>query len=374
MKKILLILIILNIANSAEPFSILNTNNIFETLFDEFNANSSGLANICYRPDFSNDALDPCSLLTKVDGLNMDICSIAPNIPGFKPKTKELGFRGLTAMCKAKNKKFIQPSSQANTDAQTGNVDYSDNESLNKKLPNGMSMKDYLLSWNINESLKKEKNYIYEIVIKNKNSPFGGNIQSFKEDQEILFMIQDLQASKERKNSIQDIQPSDFKAPQNMLEYKQERDDYAKQFNIIQKAKITELSKSIEASLHNKKLQGNEATTEANRITVEAIKEVELQKAVEIEQSIRASRRDTDMAFPTQEIVDIMSQDMQPKYVAKIRNQIQHEASIIAKINKKYDKYNETLHLIAEKAVIMNEKFDKDKAREEIEKILEKIQ
>lgn len=349
---------------------------VLDSFWDKFNDKTSSVAGVCYVPDYGKQDLDVCSVLAKLESVNTDVCSFVPSIPGFKKKTQEIGFDGLVALCRAKTQEFKNIISQGASDSVAGIVDYNDEESLALKLPNGMSYEDYLSKWNFEQVLRQRDSLVGRYSLSPHANPFAGaeSAAAFTDNQKVLFMMKEYTQSPSfsggnitsiNENSLENALPATLK------EYEQQRDERAKQLAIgYNQSSIVSLSSSIQAALSGKELSQEAATLEANRIVAEAKKEVKNAKAQEIQSQLRLQRKDTDFAFPLASQASVYRADLRPKVVAYIREQILRESSIIAAINQKWNNYEQTLDLIAEKAVILNEKFDEEEAKKEIEEII----
>ncbi|WP_146745243.1 hypothetical protein [Helicobacter monodelphidis] len=345
------------------------------SIWDIFNDKTGSVASVCYDPDLSSGDFDACSVLQKYDNLSVDVCKFVPDVPYFKKKKREVGFGGLVSLCESKQKKFEDISSQGAIDAVSGIVDYTNIDTLSLKLPNGLTYDDFLRKWSFQEVISKKDSLVGSMAVASDALPFGTNQHSknFSDNQSVLFMLKDYAKSLSfsPSKSISAIKKEDLKAPRDLREYEEQRNERVKQLSVgFNQSSIQKLSSSISTTLNGQKLDSEDAQNEANKIVVEAIKEVNNAKAQEIESALRLQRNVDDMAFPTQAQVDLLKDDLRPKMVAKIREQQLREANLIASIHQKYKRYEEKMYLVAEKAVIMNEKFDKEAAQKEIDSLL----
>ena len=76
------------------------------------------------------------------------------------------------------------------------------------------------------------------------------------------------------------------------------------------------------------------------------------------------------LATPTKEYIDVLREDVKIENVLRINKRIWVEAKILSDLNEELEKKKDLIALTAEKAIIMNTKFDVRAAREEIEALI----
>lgn len=82
-------------------------------------------------------------------------------------------------------------------------------------------------------------------------------------------------------------------------------------------------------------------------------------------------KKEEFLSLPTKEYIDILRDDIKIENVQKIDNQIRISSEIKAEVAKEYQKKKDLIYLTAQKAVIMNEKFDVQAAKAEVEALIQ---
>lgn len=329
-------------------------------IFDILDTATAGTLSVCYVPEkISTGAGDICSFVNSLSELEMNVCDLAPNIPGFQKKQKHLGLSGLKSLCDAQVKDF---SNIASTTASNVAQHYVDETGLSEDkltLANGMKPKDFAKRWNISSVLKKQTgtNLVREYIKDGK--------------QEELKLLMDFDSSiLGGKKDITEITIDDLKAPQTLEDYNEQRDELAKSLyknNDEVSTRTVSNSVKVKLSEFNDSAKAKEAVNELLNNKKEQLR---IARANEVGQRLRLKSDKNDLAIPTEETVQGVRRDLRPKLIAQIRKQQIREAEEIAKVNEKWDKREAMLELIAEKELIMNEKFDENSAKKEIETIL----
>ena len=86
--------------------------------------------------------------------------------------------------------------------------------------------------------------------------------------------------------------------------------------------------------------------------------------------ALKLAFNETLLATPTREYIDILREDIKIENVLRINKRIWVEAKILSDLNEELAKKKDLIALTAEKAIIMNTKFDARAAREEIEALI----
>ena len=76
------------------------------------------------------------------------------------------------------------------------------------------------------------------------------------------------------------------------------------------------------------------------------------------------------LSLPTKEYVDVLRDDIKIETVQKIDNQIRVASEIKAEVAREYQRKKDLIFLTTQKAVIMNEKFDVQAAKAEVEALI----
>ena len=332
---------------------------VIDDVWDMFDKNTNQIASVCYTPTDTSLSFDVCSLLDKLGNLEGDVCSLAPDIPGFKKKSRDISLSGLKSLCNAKVKEF---SNVVSTTAVNTAENIIDEDKLSEKteLPNGMKVKDYLKRWNINSVLKDTS---------------GSNLARtyfMAKDQQLLRLLMDYDKSSNNKGGkdISEIPIEDIRASKDLETYKEDRQELAKAiYNNRKETSATSISGSVSLEISGK--QGENAQSSARDFLATKKNQINNAKANEIGQALQIyANKNDSIAIPTQETVELLRVDLRPKLVAQIRKQQIEEAQIIADITEKWDRREAIAELIVDKEVIMNEKFDEETAKREIEDVI----
>ena len=335
-----------------------NLGNIFQDIWGTLDKGTNGLVGVCYQPDFNIGSFDACSILNSIGDLEVDVCSLAPPIPGFTKKSKEVGLSGLKAFCDAKQRQFENVISKTASDVAENTLE--DGRISDKTtLPNGEKVKDYLKKWSVSSIAKKAGS---SSVVK--TALAEGN-------QKVLSLIQDYGKSFGAKQ-IEDVKVADIKAPSDMVAYKEQVAELASSFfENASQTSSSAISSVISAGVADKNPE--EAQEYAKNYLNEKKKQFELAKANEIGQKLSVERGLNHLAIPTQEYVELQREDIQLEMIAEIRQQQLKEAQIIAEVTEKWNRREAIAEIIADKEVIMAQKFDEEEELLELEKEMEEI-
>lgn len=300
----------------------------------------------CY--DLSGRNYDICSLVPDLEaGLN--VCSLAPNIPG-------LHRRGSSIWA---NTEFIREYCANRSKYEgMGGIGGSDSDIfiLGQK---GKGGRPY--------DAPGEPGDFKKIIAA--KSPANTALLQF--DQEKLNFIKGIAESLGRKNidtvTIDDIVA---KAPANIDEFNNIRFLNAE---AMTKAS-TEFSPYKFSIILNNRLKN---TTDVNAMRAIAEQEVlkvqgyltdEASKKIDL--ALKLAFNKEFLATPTREYIDILREDVKIENVLRINKHMWIETKILSDLNEELEKKKDLIALTAEKAIIMNTKFDARAAREEIEALI----
>ncbi|TLD84403.1 hypothetical protein LS70_002310 [Helicobacter sp. MIT 11-5569] len=235
------------------------------SVFGNLNKYSQGLLEVCYVPENINlnDLGDICSLADTLDKLELDVCAIAPSIPGMKKKDRSIGLKGVKRFCRDKSKEF-EDAVSVGVSGVVENVGL-DGEELKGTLPSGENVKEYLQKWDL-------KN-----VLQNSDSPVAKYFIEGKFEEVSLFM----EYAKINNKPIKDIKVDDIKAPASLEAYKngiQEAIRTKKSLN--EDLSTNSISNIIKEKVKGKKEQ--EATTASNEYMNKVKQEFNVAKNNEI--------------------------------------------------------------------------------------------
>ncbi len=344
MKKVFVvgILSVFCFSSSASAFSL---NSVVKDLWGAIDKETNGLASVCYAPDIDMGSLDVCSLFDAIGNLEIDVCKIAPPLPGFKKKSKEVGLSGLSAFCRAKVRQFESLLSKTATDI-AENTFENGKISETTTLPNGDKVVDYLKKWNLSSVLKKTgaESAVYQAVVNGKTKA--------------LEVLQEYAKTSGAK-SIEDIKVEDIKIASDMLEYKNQVAELASSFfDNAQQTSTAAISSVLSGRISGK--DPDEAKNLVRDYMTSKKKQFEIAKANEIGQRISLERDSSYIPIPTQEYIDTLRYDLKLEAIADIRKQQMKEAQIIAEVSEKWDRRKALADIIADKEVIMAQEFDEE--------------
>ena len=319
-----------------------------DELFGDVNKFSQNLLEICYQPDINIGSGDICSLVDSIGSLQSDVCQIAPKIPGMRLKSHQVGLSGLRSLCNAKTKEFENIASKSAVSVIEGiGIDENQTEST---LPNGKKLNEYLKSWNVKELAQDSTIYKY--------------LSERKMDEIALFM----DYSKFSNKDLNQITIEDVKAPATLEEYNNNVKESIKSFkDIANETSPTAIGQIIKGKVKDKKEQT--ATQSSNEYLQEMKRAFENAKNNEI--AYTKAQYETEFPIPTQEYVKTYRFDLQPKKIAEIRRQQAKEIMLSKEIEEKWAKKYELSKLIADKEIILAQKFDKESAKAEIEAVVQ---
>nr|MBP3724952.1 hypothetical protein [Campylobacter sp.] len=352
-------LILANFALAFDLGGIINKNK--DKIWGKIGERTSGITGVCYNPsDTSIDSLDPCDQLSQI---NTNVCSFAPDLPGFNKKNRSVGLDGLRQFCKAKDREFedVTSTTAENT---AGNVwDEVNGDFQDKNMPNGQKYSEYLKVWDINQALKKDgdkPNLVRDYVLNRREAELG------------VLMSYHASASSKGKN-INQIKVDDIKAPANLYSYKKGVFELASSNSMnLKDTSPSNIGSAISLQLLNT------TDDEAQDISQNHLQKMKNSfnnaKANEIGLALELAKKPDDITIPTQEYINILRSDKKIQAIAQIRKQQLREAQIISEINAKWDKREILARLVADKEVIMAQQFDEEEAKNKINSIVNSVQ
>ena len=348
-------------------------NDIFGEIFTKLDDATMNVVSLCYKPNKTELGLDGdiCSVLGSLEKeLTVNVCDFAPPIPGFtKKQGKEFGLTGIKSLCNTKAKNLQSIATEAAI-SKTRNIIDEAADGKETKLANGMTAKEYSKKWSVQDVLKKgdKDNPMYSYILANK--------------QEEMAMFKDFFATEEGgkafNGGLANVKPgfiNDIKIAATLDEYEQgvkemakiTRDNYKSTSAYNVAASASNYIKDKNTGSGQERLK--EAQNRGAKFLANKEKEIEAAQSVEIGQMLALSRKPGDYAIPTQEMVDLLREDLKPAAIAKIREQQRREAFITSSIAEKWERRKALASLMVDKEVILTMEFDREKAKEEIEKI-----
>lgn len=327
--------------------SILGKYNPMEQMNKVSGAEAFGM---CYkRKAFT---LEICNMLPDLGSFGLDGCSYLPNIAGFDKKTNNFNLDGNDFL-----KQYCLPASKK-INSVISDIDIATKDVMNgkKPLPNGKTINDY-----------------YDKAVENiLAKPSVANAHFTSNNQRVTKEILNTAASNESLgNDLSKVKVSDIQAtvPKDYKSYQEQSKVAA---TILNRGEMINTPVQVSGALGTK-LKGKEgasAKATAEDYIEQATNTINDTTEQKVQNEINLQRKDTDLAIPTQDSIDIYREDLKPEKVALLKDQLRREARIRADIEMKDKLRTDIVSLLGQKAVIMNEKFDRAAARDEIEALI----
>lgn len=305
---------------------------------------------MCYkRKAFT---LELCNMLPQLGSFGLDSCSLLPDIPGFEKKSNNFDFNGndfLRSYCLPAAKKV---------NSVIADIDIATKEVISgkKALPNGKTINQYY-DGAVKNILSKPS--VIQTYFASNNHRVTREILNVGKSNEKFG--KDL--SKINVSDIQDSVPKDYKSYQEqtkLLASSVNADSYI--------TSPVQVSSSLSSKLKGK--EGTGAKQTAENLVQDASQKINDMTEKRVQFEIELQRKDTDFAIPTQESLNIYRDDKKPEKIAQLKDQMRREAKIRADIELKDRLKADIVALLGQKAVIVNEKFDRAAARDEIEALI----
>lgn len=318
----------------------------FRNIFD----NSIGL---CYKP--KQYTFDLCGSFPKISDIGVDVCSALPNINGFEKKQQRLNIGDFSQINDYCNNIADRIQGVINSYEISGSENQQENKEI--KYPNGKTFDEF---YEIENAIGTPKNIL-------KNKSFAATALTTSRH-DILTEIFNY-AKTNNISDIKNIKETDLKAPATYKKYLNERNALSKiKYLDIVTASPLNVSEVLAEKLKGK--QGNEAVKIANDFVAEEIEKINTGTPKRVGYAIEINKQANDLAIPTQETIDIYADGFKADGIVKIKDQLRREANIRADVEFADSIRSNIIMLVAKKAVIMNEKFDEQTARDEINQIV----
>lgn len=317
-------------------------NDIMDKLFKGLNGLTEESAlSVCYVPDIRNSSSKDFDICDYLNLPSIDVCSFAPNIPGFKKKGMTFNENEyLKTLCRDKTKKI----QSAVTD-----IDIFGN--MNK---NGADV-------------KYDEKYSTKKALADPNSIARRALTQGKQD-ELRLLITHTQKGGE--GDIGSIKTADLAAPATFSAYREERNliTDALMEDYVQKAPST-----FAQDMRNKVKDENntdKAFNMAGKLTIKDQEFIDNSTNKRIQAYLDVYAQPDDFAMPTQEMIKLLDEDAKVEAIAKIKQQLKREALIISELKQVDNSRKNILNIIGRKAVIISRPFPREDTIEEIEKLV----
>ena len=290
---------------------------------------------------------DVCSLIPSVEG-SFDVCSLAPELPGLKKKSKTFSASNSNLGLYCQNKEKY---------GGIGGVSTDEVDVFNKGKEAGKSKKP-------NRKMAGQGGSLQDSL--KAGSPKNAAFRAF--DQAKQEKINTTASNLSKNDSDVTIEDVVATAPENINEY----------YEFIDISQDTISKQSIDYTPYNfnEKIRGRLRAGTLNSVSAmsEAKKVADLldAEAGEVYKNKIADvfKKEEFLSLPTREYIDILRDDIKIENVQKIDNQVRISSEIKAEVAKEYQKKKDLIFLTAQKAVIMNEKFDTQTAKAEVEALI----
>lgn len=293
-------------------------------------------------------SLDVCALIPKIE-VNLDVCTIAPEISGLKKKSNIIGVinnENLGLYCQDREKY----SGIAGTDIEEVDVFNKTKEAGKEEKP---SYKSAGQGGSLQDALKS-------------GSAKNAALKSFDQaKQEIITRVGERMKKDASEVTIEDVVAT---APKDMNEFKKTVDIYQETL-VRQSIDYTpyNFNEKIHGKLRTGSLGPTGAMSEAKKVADLLDAEAGVVYKAKFDD---AFKKEGFLALPTKEYIDILRDDIKIETVQKINNQIRVASEIKAEVAREYQRKKDLIFLTTQKAVIMNEKFDVQAAKAEVEALI----
>lgn len=363
MKRFLLLVLFVNLQANPLSNDIANNNimgsissgiDFIDGIFNKMDNISQGTLTKCYpTKKIPEEKQDICSMLPKIEYVSIDVCSAFPG--GSKSSnTVFLGDDYLKEFCKNKTS---NKTDGGGVIASTNTGSKEVGGSKNGKYNGGNTPTQHYGSGGAGNI----KN-----VLQDNNL---ANTVFLKGDQESLNLIDQISKDTGKKISEITIQDVTNLAPATKKDYLDERELMVESLiTDIKNFSPYNVSTTLEIKLQGK--QGLVAKQEKDRYIDEIMPLIDAQTQLRASFALDRARNEKDLVYPTREYIELLRQDQRATETVRVQKQMKKEVEIIKNIYLEDDKRKNLIFLTAEKAVIMNEKFDRNAAKTEIENLI----
>ncbi|MBR8466502.1 hypothetical protein KDE13_09165 [Campylobacter sp. faydin G-140] len=323
------------------------------SLFDKIDELSYGTLSKCYP--ISTPKVDLCDRLPDLEARIPNVCSLYPYSTGNYSKVYSSN-EYLKKYCSTRDKQKGKESGTIDT-VQTSSQEISSSKTGGGKYSGGSTPKQHYGSGG---------NGSFGNVISEKSA---SNTAFISEKWDNLKAIDDY--SKASGKAVKDITPDDIVAtlPATQDDYFKERDNLVAPLT----ADLIEYSPynvAIMLEQELKSLQGTSAKNKADNIINTALRKLEEGDIQRKGFALNLYRNKDDLIYTSQEFVKLFRDDKKIETVAKIKEQQLREVKILADIDEEAQTRKNLLLLTEQKALIMNEKFNRDLIRQEINSLI----
>ncbi|WP_141108581.1 hypothetical protein [Campylobacter fetus] len=336
-----------------------NIKDMMGTVTDTMNSLSKGTLGYCYNtPNFNSN--DICSMLPQNDSFGANVCSFAPNLPGMSKKSQNQNLADsniLQSYCNSPQGQVGNGSGGTIGDLENGKTESSVLKKPNATYKGGKTVSQHYGEGG-NGSLKK--------ILSKKGV---GSTAMLTHDQRTLKLVDEISKSTGKDFNDITIEEVINKLPENKEGYINARE--AKAATII--SDLTTYSPYIVSATLQNELQGKQGLVAKNKkdeIVAKAIDSIDAGTEIRIGFELALDSNPDDFYNPTQEYIQYRRVDTQLADVDKATRQLNRETKVITRVKLENDARKNMIYLTGEKALIMNEVFDRATAKAEIEKLI----
>jgi len=314
------------------------------------NVTGGDIFNMCYQKQQQHFTIDVCGMLPNISNIGLDVCGMLPNIPGYVKKSSNLGLDSLIG-----NNYCNDVANQANN--VIGDLDIYSSEDGKTNYPSGTST-DYF--YDDSNGAGNVKNILSKTSMIKDN--FLNNNQGVVRETLNYAKLKNI-------SDITKVKATDLKAPATYKKYLEQREGLAKITisDIVANTPLN-VSSNVQAKIQDK--QGASAKNATEQYIEKATDTIKANTSKRVGFEIALQRKKTDFAIPTEETLSLYTDEVRPQKLLLMKKQIRREAKIKADIILEDKLRSDIVALVAEKTLILNERFDRDEAEKSIEDLL----
>jgi len=344
--------------------SLLNSFTSFDILDLLGDSDVSKTVGMCYKgsvgiPDLSS----MCNVLNYQVSESLDICTLAPAIPGLSKKSsiETLGF-GTEKLREYCSSSINDKLSSVISDGEIWSID-NELENENAKFPSGDTKEEFYRGatpvLDVSKLNKDRNDSITSMYFASKD-PFHQQTAKYLIDLAKIKHVTD----------VSKITTADVSVASDMIEYEKQ----VSQLSAAIAGDIKFTSANSVSSTLATKISSYTTSAAQNSQNSTATKYVEKLKKI-VEKNARNKKGlfktlladENDLAVPTQQTLDLYKDNIKPKYAMLIRKQQARESYIDSIVETEIKIRQDIIDLTAKKAVIMKFEFDESSAMSDID-------
>jgi hypothetical protein len=187
-------------------------------------------------------------------------------------------------------------------------------------------------------------------------------------------VVKDIYLRTEKDNNsghVANITLKDLSAPSNYATYLKEVNLLAEQ-SMVDYIEQSSFKISSQVRFETAKIDSSEeAEKKALELTQKAAEHIDRGTSVRSAMYIDMLARNDDYAIPTQEMVNLLREDLRADAISKIKQQQKREALIMSELKQVDEARKRLLAIGGNKAIIISRKFDQEATQKEIDDLIE---